>query len=81
LLQSIIEKSGVATVSISLLMEVTGKVAPPRVLSVDRPLGFPLGGPGDSELQRSIMWAALNLLTREVSSPIVEDFQAGSRFP
>jgi len=76
LLQSIIEKSGIATVSISLLMEVTRKVGPPRVLAVDRPLGFPLGEPRNNELQRSIMIAALNLLTDEHPLPIVEDFRA-----
>ena len=42
LLQSIIEKAGIPTVSISLLMEVTRHVKPPRVLVVDRPLGFPI---------------------------------------
>ncbi len=76
LLQSIIEKSGITTVSISLLMDVTRKVEPPRVLSVDRPLGFPLGEPHDEELQRSIMIAALNLLTREGPLPIKEEFRA-----
>jgi len=75
LLQSIIEKSGIATVSISLLMEVTRKMEPPRVLAVDRPLGFPLGEPRNSEMQRSIMIAALNLLTDEHPLPIAEDFR------
>lgn len=74
LLQSIIEKSGISTVSISLLMEITRKVDPPRVLAVDRPLGFALGEPRNSDLQRRIMMAALNLLTGERSLPIEEDF-------
>jgi hypothetical protein len=75
LLQSIIEKSGISTVSISLLMEITRKVDPPRVLSVDRPLGYPLGEPRNDELQRRIMTAALNLLTDERSLPIEADFR------
>jgi hypothetical protein len=61
-------------VSISLLMEVTRKVEPARVLSVDGPLGFPLGAPGNSQLQLTIMLAALRLLTRESALPITEDF-------
>ena len=62
LLQNIIEKSGIPTVSISLLMEITRKVDPPRVLALDLPLGFPLGEPNNPELQRSIMLAALQIL-------------------
>jgi len=69
LIQSVIEKSGVPTVSISLLPEVTERVAPPRFLVVDRPLGYPLGAPNDPELQRSIIRAALAMLTREPPRP------------
>jgi hypothetical protein len=79
LLQSIIEKSGIPTVSISLLMEVTKKVGPPRVLAVDRPLGFPFGEPRNGELQRAIMVAALNLMTREDSLPIEAAFPPRSK--
>jgi hypothetical protein len=65
LLQNIIEKSGIPTVSISLLMEITRKVEPPRVLELDRPLGYPLGEPNNPSLQTSILMAALGLLTRD----------------
>jgi hypothetical protein len=64
LLQNIIERSGIPTVSISVLMEVTRQVAPPRVLAVERPLGYPLGEAGNAELQRDIVMAALGLLWR-----------------
>jgi D-proline reductase (dithiol) PrdB len=74
LLQSIIERNGISTVSISLLMEVTKRVEPPRVLAVDRPLGFPLGEPRNIELQRRILMAALGLLSRADSLPIEESF-------
>lgn len=63
LLQNIIEKSGIPTVSISLLMEITRKVDPPRVLALDRPLGYPLGEPNNTALQSTILMTALNLLT------------------
>lgn len=65
LLQNIIEKSGLPTVSLSLLMEITRKVDPPRVLELDRPLGYPLGAPNNAALQSNIMLTALNLLTLE----------------
>lgn len=76
LLQSIIEKAGIPTVSISLLMEVTRHVEPPRVLVVDRPLGFPLGEPNNPELQKRIMLAALALLSRVVSEPLAVEFES-----
>ncbi len=74
LLQSIIEREGIATVSISLLMEVTRQVEPPRVLTVDRPLGYPLGQPNNPDLQKRIMMAALGLLRVAVSEPLAVAF-------
>lgn len=77
LLQSIIEKAGIATVSISLLTEITQRVEPPRVLAVDRPLGYPLGEPNNPELQKRIMLAALELLARAVADPLMVEFPTG----
>jgi hypothetical protein len=71
LLQSIIEKAGITTVSISLLSEVTRRVEPPRVLALDRPLGYPLGEPNNPELQKRIMLAAFALLSIPVSKPLI----------
>ena len=42
LIQSIIEKTGIPTASVTLLREVTERVGPPRALFVDRPFGYPL---------------------------------------
>ena len=77
LLQSIIEKAGIPTVSISLLMEVTRQVEPPRVLIVDRPLGFPLGEPRNPELQKRIMTAALAMLAAKTEQPLFRSAQVG----
>ncbi len=74
IVQSIIEKSGIPTVSISLLTEVTRRVEPPRVLAVNRPLGYPLGEPSHPELQRKILLAALQLLAQPVSGPLIVPF-------
>ena len=72
-----IEKSGIPTVSISLLREVTVRVHPPRALVVDRPLGFPLGAPHDIDLQKRIVMAALELLTYPAREPLLVDFPKG----
>jgi hypothetical protein len=64
LIQSIIEKAGIATVSVTLLPEITEKVDSPRALPVDYPLGYPLGAPNDAALQRQIILSALALLAR-----------------
>ena len=74
LLQSIIEKAGIATVSISLLLDITKRVEPPRVLAVDEPLGFPLGEPNNADLQKRILLAALSLLPRVVAEPLIVTF-------
>jgi D-proline reductase (dithiol) PrdB len=75
LVQSIIEKSGIPTVSVTLLPEVTRRVKPPRALIVDRPLGYPLGEPGNAVLQMDIINAALQLLHQHASEPLVVEFR------
>jgi hypothetical protein len=74
LVQSIIEKAGIPTVSITLLREVTERVRPPRTLFVDRPLGYPLGEPYNIPLQRQIIINALELLPHAVTEPLVVDY-------
>jgi hypothetical protein len=75
LVQSVIEKSGIPTVSITLLREVTERVRPPRALAVDRPLGYPLGEPGNAPLQKRIILAALRLLEKPASEPLIVEYQ------
>lgn len=62
LIQSIIERAGIPTASVTLLKEITERVAPPRTLFVDVPFGYPLGVPNDSALQTRIILAMLVLL-------------------
>ncbi len=69
-----IEKSGIPTVSISLLREVTERVRPPRALDVDRPLGYPLGAPHAIDLQKRIVMAALELLLIPTQHFLLIDF-------
>jgi D-proline reductase (dithiol) PrdB len=75
LIQSVIEKAGIATVSVTMLREVTRKVDPPRALGVDYPFGYPLGAPGDAELQTRIIVAALALL-ESPRVPVLRDFES-----
>jgi D-proline reductase (dithiol) PrdB len=70
LIQSVIEKSGIATVSVTMLPEISRRVAPPRVLAVDYPFGYPLGAPNDRAVQTSIILAALRLLNEDPGTTV-----------
>jgi D-proline reductase (dithiol) PrdB len=78
LVQSVIEKAGTPTVSITLLREVTQRVQPPRALAVERPLGYPLGEPCNAVLQKDIIKAALQLLAEAVKDPLIVEFRPDS---
>lgn len=74
LIQTAIERTGIPTVSISLLHEVTDVILPPRALFVPYRLGYPLGEPHNPVLQHRIIAAALALFARN-HVPVIEDFQ------
>ena len=71
LIQSVIEAAGIPTASVTLLREITAQVRPPRALFVDKPLGYPLGGPGDAVEQQRILMRMLALLAEEAEGRIV----------
>lgn len=73
LLQAAIERAGIATVSISLLREVSSVIKPPRTLFAPFPMGYPLGAPNNALLQHRIIAAALDLLERD-DVPVLEEF-------
>ncbi len=77
LIQSIVEKAGIPTASVTLLKEITERVAPPRALFVDFPFGYPLGAPHDSMLQSRIILAMLALLREPVPPAILWHLLAG----
>jgi len=70
-----VERRGIATVSLTLMPEITRKIRVPRALGVPFPLGYPLGEPGDAEGQREVLLAALELLAR-VDVPVLEEFRS-----
>jgi len=74
LIQAEMERRGIRTASITMLPEVTAAVGPPRALSVPYPLGYPLGAPGDPELQRRILRALLAVTTRD-DVPLLLDLE------
>jgi len=74
LIASVIEKSGIPTVCLSLLREVSEKVQPPRTLFVTFPIGYPLGAPDQPELQHSIIRAALDLLDATGPLPLLHSY-------
>lgn len=73
LVQAAIERAGIATVSISLLREVTQVIKPPRALFVPFRMGYPLGAPNDPGLQHMVIAAALALVERN-DVPVLESF-------
>lgn len=74
LIAGAIEKIGIPTVSLSLLLMVTKKVRPPRSLFVPFRFGYPMGKPNDAKLQHQIIRSALNLLESSEPLPILRDF-------
>lgn len=64
-----LERQGIATVAIQLLRKVAERVRPPRSLVVPFSHGYPLGSPGEPELQRAVLEAALRMLENEGLRP------------
>ncbi|MGK2906214.1 MAG: hypothetical protein ACSLFH_07715 [Desulfuromonadales bacterium] len=62
LIQREIEKTGIATIGVSIVREFTEKVRPPRTVFLRWPFGHPLGEPGNIRQQRSVILEALQAL-------------------
>jgi hypothetical protein len=71
-LAHIFEAAGIATVVLSSVREVAQKVAPPRALHCEFPLGRPLGIPNDIEFQMDVLHRAFALLD-EKTGPVLVD--------
>jgi len=69
LIQSVVERAGIPTVSISTLEPVSRKVRPPRVLVRDVHLGYPLGEPDDPDGQSAVILRALEMTREPVEVP------------
>jgi hypothetical protein len=62
LVQRILEASGIATVTLSWMPELTRAVGVPRLAGISYPLSRPLGRPHDADGQRAVLRATLALL-------------------
>jgi len=71
-LAHVFEAAGIATVVLSSVREMTVKVAPPRALHCQFPLGRPLGKPGDPTFQHDVLRRAFALLDA-ASGPVLVD--------
>lgn len=71
MLAHLIEAEGIATVTLASMRDVAEKVAAPRVLHGEFPLGRPLGKPSDPEFQHDVLARAFALLDAP-SGPVIE---------
>lgn len=72
-LAHIFEAAGMATVVLSSVREMAEKVAPPRALHCEFPLGRPLGRPGDPAFQHDVLAHAFALLEAP-AGPVLVDY-------
>jgi len=64
LVQRALEASGVPTVALSMIPELTRAVGVPRLAGLSYPMGRPLGRPHDADGQRAVLRATLELLAK-----------------
>jgi len=62
LVQRVLEASGIATVCLSWIPDLTRAVGVPRLAGIAYPSGRPFGRPGDAEGQRAVLRATLEVL-------------------
>ncbi len=62
LVQRALEASGISTVALSWIPELTRAVGVPRLAGISYPMSRPLGRPHDAEGQRAVLRATLELL-------------------
>ncbi len=71
-LAHVFEAAGIATVVLSSVREMAAKVAPPRALHCEFPLGRPLGRPDDPGFQHDVLARAFALLDAEAGPVLVD---------
>ena len=63
LVQRVLEASGIPTVALSMIPDLTRAVGVPRLAGISYPMGRPLGRPGDADGQRTVLRSLLEILT------------------
>jgi len=62
LVARVFEASGIPTVALSMIPDLTRAVGVPRLAGISYPMGRPLGRPHDADDQRAVLRATLELL-------------------
>jgi hypothetical protein len=62
LVQRVLEGSGIPTVALSMIPDLTRAVGVPRLAGISYPMGRPLGRPHDADGQRAVLRSMLELL-------------------
>ena len=57
-----LEANGIATVSLSMIPDLTRATGVPRLAGISYPIGRPLGNPHDADGQRAVLRSMLDLL-------------------
>ncbi len=73
-MQRAVEKRGIPTVSISVALDVTEHIKPPRAVFLPFMMGHHFGVPFHRELQREIIMTALSRITEAETSGDVHFF-------
>lgn len=50
------------TVTVSNIPDLTAAVSVPRLVAIEHPFGQTMGNPGDQEVQRAVLWEALEAM-------------------
>lgn len=61
-MQRVLEASGIPTVALSMIPDLTRAVGVPRLAGISYPMGRPLGRPRDADGQRAVLRSTLELL-------------------
>ena len=62
------EASGIATIALSMIPDLTAAAGAPRTAAIEFPFGRPFGQPHDSATQRAVLRATLDAL-RDAAAP------------
>ena len=62
LVQRVLETSGIPTVSLSMIPDLTRAVGVPRLAGISYPFGRPFGQPHDADGQRAVLRALLEVV-------------------
>lgn len=72
-LAHVFESTGLATIALASIRPHVERIAPPRALFCDFPLGRPLGRPNDATFQHRVLAAAFATLSAS-HGPVLDDF-------